>query len=241
MTQRIHARSRVIEDGRPFSTSIITCHKCGETATFVHRNNTKRMAPDGVTQWFRNHGWLVGHRPNGDQCPTCITAGKRRHLKLVPQEEEMQPVNKSPLKATTMLTPMTLQASADPPRIMTRDDRRIINDKLDGIYADGSYSFPWTDAKVARDLGVPQAWVAEVRDAFFGPAGSNPEIEAFLDKLEPMMVAAKGYVTQAAKQARDNEDRITAAQALVRAVGDLTARIGELEQLAAKLRKETGK
>ena len=227
MSQRVFSHSRIVEDGRPFSSSVIACHKCGDTATFVHRNNAKRMAPDGVTQYFRNHGWIVGNRPNGDLCPMCITAGKRRHLQLVPgpKEEEMK-----------IELPV-----AEPPRHMSRDDRRIINEKLDGIYADEAYVFPWNDAKVARDLGVPQAWVSEVRDAFFGPAGSNPEIDAFLEKLEPMKVEAEGYVREAKALSEQVNAKLLAAQKLVQATSNLTARVVELEQLAAKLRKETGK
>ncbi len=211
----------------------------------MHRGN-KRLPPDAITQYFRNHGWIVGHRPNADICPMCITAGKRRHLKLVPQEEETMAINKSPLSATTMLTPMVL--AADPPRSMSREERRIITDKLDSIYVDGRYAVPWNDAKTARDLGVPQAWVAEVRDQFFGPEGSNPEIDAFLEKLEPMTNEAKGYIEQARRQAdaltkliAEADGKFNAAQTLVRSISDLTGRVSDLEQLATKLRKETGK
>jgi len=76
---------------------------------------------------------------------------------------------------------------AEKPRDMTRDDRRIVFDKINGVYDGGHYIAPWTDAAVAKDLGVPRDWVAKVREEFFGPAGSNPLLDEYLsarDKVE---------------------------------------------------------
>ncbi|WP_132314109.1 hypothetical protein [Martelella mediterranea] len=63
---------------------------------------------------------------------------------------------------------------AESPREMQREDRRIVAEKIADVYDDHAYIAPWTDDLVARDLGVPCAWVAEVRDFMFGPANENP-------------------------------------------------------------------
>lgn len=60
---------------------------------------------------------------------------------------------------------------------MTREDRRIIFEKLNAIYDRDKYSPPWTDKKVSEDLNCPRAWVKQVRDEMFGPEGSNAEID----------------------------------------------------------------
>jgi hypothetical protein len=214
MSQRTFAFAKVFEDGRALSAYVIKCSRCTTETRFVQRGKDRRP-PDAAKQYFANRGWFVGARPSSDICPDCLH--KRRHLQVVENNDMAVEVPK-----------------ADEPREMTRMDRRIINDKLDTVYADGSYVAPWSDAKVARDLGVPQQWVAKVRDDFFGPEGSNPEIDRFLEQIEPLMAQAKGYAEQANKQ-------LTATQTLVRSVADLTGRIAELEVTARQLRKETGK
>ncbi|WP_319520214.1 hypothetical protein [uncultured Martelella sp.] len=82
-----------------------------------------------------------------------------------------------------MATPKTKTATtaakkAEPPPQMQREDRRIVADKIADVYDDTGYIAPWTDELVAQDLGVPRAWIAEMRDFMFGPANENPELAA---------------------------------------------------------------
>ncbi len=58
---------------------------------------------------------------------------------------------------------------------MTFSDRRIINAKLEEVYADEltGYREEWSDERVAVELGTQTAWVAELRAANFGPAEGN--------------------------------------------------------------------
>ena len=59
------------------------------------------------------------------------------------------------------------------------EDRRIIFEKLNEVYLNEreGYSEDWTDKKVAEHLGVPQAWVTQIRADNFGPHGSNKVID----------------------------------------------------------------
>ena len=59
---------------------------------------------------------------------------------------------------------------AEAPRAMGKEDRRVIFAKINDVYLDeqSGYSKGWTDQKVADDLGVPVAWVAEIRERDFG-------------------------------------------------------------------------
>lgn len=91
-----------------------------------------------------------------------------------------QPTGSVVLTATTPAP----KRAAEPPREMSRDDRRLIFAKLDEVYVDENtgYSAGWTDDKVATDLGVPRAWVAQIRDENFGP-GTNEEITKLLGEV----------------------------------------------------------
>lgn len=118
---------------------------------------------------------------------------------------------------------------AEPPREMGREDRRIITDKLDEVYDEKAvrYRSPWTDAAVARDLGVPRAWVGEVREQFFGPEGSNPEFDDFLEKAAPIIAEMKNM----ANSLRVQSERYK----------ELEPRIAEIERIGKRLEREVGR
>ena len=118
---------------------------------------------------------------------------------------------------------------AEPPRTMSREDRRIVFEKLNGVYLDEKrgYDTGWSDHKVAIDLGVPRAWVEQVREEMFGPVNSNPEIQEFLEGVKAL------------KAIRDQVTRIDTISAEIKALNpaSLTERIAKLEKLEALVRK----
>lgn len=83
-----------------------------------------------------------------------------------------------------MPTPPFVTAPSIPPtkaapRPLTPAARRLINEKLADVYDDTTgYVAPWTDKRLAEELGCPLVWVAEVRELMFGPLKVNPVIEA---------------------------------------------------------------
>lgn len=93
----------------------------------------------------------------------------------------------------------SLQVVQENAKVMTREDRRIIFEKLNDVYIDGKigYGRGWTDEKVANDLGVPRAWVKLLREENFGDEVGNEDIReqaaeaqaalAEIRKLEPDM------------------------------------------------------
>jgi hypothetical protein len=104
-----------------------------------------------------------------DICPLCAKPPKRIQsekpkLVLVPKVDPME-------------------MKADKPREMTREDRQRIHAAIGEHYLDDGYSPPWTDKLKAEELKVPVAWVAEIRDQFYGPEGSNPLYEKYLDDI----------------------------------------------------------
>ncbi len=187
-------------EGRVFA-SRIECAVCEAVAYYAKPKNVNHIA---VEQHFRNQGWFVGNGPRADKCAQCQKS-KKPILKVVKMEN----------------------AKAEPPREMSRDDRRIITMKLDDIYADQAYQAPWTDAAVARDLNVPRAWVADVREQFFGPEGSNSEFDEFLAKAAPIIADLKNLH-------RSVHAQLEQAKAI-------SAKVDEIERIGKRIEKEIGR
>lgn len=118
---------------------------------------------------------------------------------------------------------------ADQPREMSREDRRIIFAKVDELYLDdkSGYVAPWTDSAVARDLGVPRAWVATVRDELFGPEGSNQDFDDFLAKAAPIIADMKNLARSATAQLEEARQ--------------IAARVDDLERVARRIEREIGR
>lgn len=123
---------------------------------------------------------------------------------------------------------------AEKPREMTREDRRIINDKLDAVYAKDAYKAPWTDAAVAKDLGVPRDWVAQVREQFFGPAASNPLFDEMLAGMAQIEAAFKGYAELCSAAEK-------AAEAQRLAHTDLCKQMDAYRAVARRVEREVGR
>lgn len=187
-------------DGKALRMAQIVCSKCGH---INHHQRPRNANNEASEKYFRSFGWLVGKNSKEDICKRCFTEAK---------DTEMQGALK-----------------AEAPREMTRDERRIISSKLDEVYKDEKtgYLSPWTDSAVAKDLGVPRAWVSEVREAFFGPDNVNPQLQAFLDAAAPIIAETKNLFAAA----RGQLDQAKA----------LEGRIEELERMSRKIEKEIGR
>lgn len=129
-----------------------------------------------ITRKLENIGWKVGRTASQHRCPKCFTAIKMASVRK--REEAI--VTKQPDQKVITLT----QPTPPPPdqRPMTRDDRRIIFEKLNEVYVSDKigYGPGWTDHKVATDLGVPRSWVRLIRDENFGDEFANEEIKTLL-------------------------------------------------------------
>lgn len=102
----------------------------------------------------------------------------------------------------TTVTPIRPSVEIDAPtkpREMQRSDRQIIISKLMDVYIDEKqgYASPWTDLKVAEDLGVPRAWVEKLRDENFGPARDNEEIREMLANCNTVLELAEKRLAEA--------------------------------------------
>lgn len=178
--------------GRHVTGAIITCGHCGATKTVpvasfkaseADKDDLKRAV---VVRKLMNEGWLVGKKDSQHRCPGCYTGIKVRQKHKL---EQLGNVVALPIKPEVPASRLEVPE----PRKMEIDDRRIIFEKLNEHYVNGKtgYEPGWTDARVATDLGVPRAWVSDVRDQLFGPAGSNEEIRATIAEAQLILTAIK--------------------------------------------------
>lgn len=156
------------DDGKLVRGIICYCgHPGCETAAPLPVNVLQNSrGQDDDVEWafiarkLEQRGWVVGKRQRDHRCP--------RHA---PPKENNAMTGPLKLVKDTMMPTVTLPPPPPPPpKTMTRDDRRIIFEKLNEVYVDGKvgYGDDWSDDKVASNLGVPRAWVTVIRDENFG-------------------------------------------------------------------------
>lgn len=160
----------------------ITCAGCGTCRTVNGQSMGNKLAAQMLAKKFRVEGWIVGTRAEDDRCPDCVRKDERKralaNIRVVPTAETAP--------------------AADPPREMSRDEKRLIFGKLNEVFLDETrgYDAGWSDKRVAEDLGVPRAWVAAVRDENFGPDNSSDEAHQVVAEakagVEKMADAAAG-------------------------------------------------
>ncbi|TCR01082.1 hypothetical protein [Neorhizobium sp. JUb45] len=216
MTDRTFPEESISVEGNPLKAMKISCAHCGAVAYHPFQTGHKRRPPVAAQQYFQNKGWSVGSSARKDFCPLHARPAQRK-------------ATKNMTNAVANPAPM-----AEPPRECTREDRRIIMEKLDEVYGKDAYKTPWTDTAVAKDLGVPRDWVTKTRDEFFGPAGSNPLFDEYAEK-QVQVTAAMEEVSDLVKKAD------AAASASREAFNALVPKVDELRSLARRIEREIGR
>lgn len=235
----------LIEAGSPqkkkFLAYVIRCGSPGCYEMAVGGGNIGRFsAHDALPKIFGQKGWTVGSKEKHDRCPACTRkhADGRRALeeKVVPmsprppvgfiQEMDNSRQNK---KAETHVHHVI------PPEPMSKQDRRVIFAKLQDVYIDEQvgYGAGWDDEKVAVDLGVPRAWVAEVREENFGPEKSE-QVAKLLEDGHKLMAE----VMQEYNRSRGLADQLKDALA---ALTKAMLRLDKFDKDLKELAKRAGK
>jgi hypothetical protein len=198
----------------------VKCRLCSAEDVMGIRGPHTLLPSVAIAKKFAQRGWDIGQNEHWDTCPACLKKQEKPKLKIVPKTEE---------KIADMLKP-------EPPRTMGREDRRIIFDKLNGVYLDErrGYDTGWSDHKVSTDLGVPRAWVEQVREEMFGPVNSNPDIEAFVKAVRELQEIKDQLAKMAAFR-----DQIEAIKVAIGGVNlaSVLDRVAKLEKVATEVRK----
>jgi hypothetical protein len=200
----------------------ITCGRCGKSDS-LHFNSLKLgVDPDKIIRRkFAERGWFVADRSYLHRCPGCSRVAKL----VATSMKDMKPMaNIVPMKA-------------DPPAQMTREDRRVIFEKLNDVYGDekSGYTGKWTDKSVATDLGIPWAWVSQVREEMFGSLGANAEIEA--TTMQAVALLSEIEIAVQKLRALQEEGKNIQARfsaAAIESVGKLTA---EAERISRNIKR----
>lgn len=197
-TARRFPRESIQMGDRRVPGSKIECHKCKSVAY-----HTDTGLNDDV--YFKRKGWTVGNGPAADVCGVCAGRKPKPDLKVVPMEAV---------------------AVKDKPREMTRDERLIIMDKIRDVHDGDRYGAGWSDKKVSDDLGVPRAWVEDMRANVLQFAGGHDaEYEAFMADIAPITADAKNLVNSARVQLQEAKDKLEKVEAIDRKLDELL-RIG---------------
>lgn len=185
-SRRLFKRDSVnVPGARSLPAYAIQCCECAETEKTVLTTHGKSAPPEAIAGVFRNKGWLVGTRDTKDVCPACQAKKRRARAKFCEEEG----TNIIHMTTTTERPEIT----AEPPREMTREHKRIIIAKIEEVYVDENvgYGDGWSDARVAKDLGVPLAWVKRLREEIFGVEGASEEARALLSEAQSLAAQAR--------------------------------------------------
>lgn len=209
---REFVRTTVKEDGKPPLPAFkLTCAKCGATDTLLLGSKSAGYPTPLVQQKMRHRGWEIGNRASADLCPDCVTGKHKKHNK---PEEKME---------NNVVTFM----KAEPPQTMTREDRRLIFAKIDEVYLDENtgYSEGWTDSRVANDLGVPVAWVRDIRAENFGEERSNAAITKQLDEVKDILAKARKLHLDAKDEIRNMSTQVEKASGILKSLTENISKI----------------
>lgn len=197
----------VVHENKRLRATKIICAECAKTAVlrinWFANSRGVGIANEElryVTAKFETLGWRVGASPGGHRCPECIAVK----------------VKGSPPPAASIVPAGSITAL--PPRTMSREDKRIIYDKIADVWlGDGDgYKSPWTDKRIGEDLGVPFAWVIQIREEFFGTVSSNPEIDAVMEQAVKMMEELRTMGQKLLDEAEAIQKRVIEVQRAVR-------------------------
>jgi hypothetical protein len=195
----------------------VTCDSCGVNDVVAadpanrHRKSGA-ISPAPAMRKVVQRGWVeVKGRL---RCPTCEAKRRAGVAAAAPAAKSEE------IAMTKQVTPL---------RVPSREQRREIVQMLELAYdvAAERYRGTDTDCTIAEAIGggVMPGWVAEIRDAMFGPDGGNDEMAALLADLQ-------GWRVMAQERAKAAEDGV---QALTAALAGLAEARGQVERMTARL------
>lgn len=179
------------------------CGEIGQASVKSSRGRTDLTIKDKLcAQALEREGWCFRRKPT---CPSCVAKRKAPTATVIPIKKE------PPAMAQPSPKP---RPSEQPPRTPTPADRKKINAALEGEYDDekGRYLGDASDKTIAKALGMPHAWVAEVRVLMFGEGAGNEAVEKGREEVEALKAELVALEKQAFALA-ERADKATKALA----------------------------
>lgn len=209
---------RSIKHGdKMIGAQVIACGVDGCSAEFVLPDTGRSaLPPDMVSSKARRGGWKVGRGPSRDRCPEHAgrhrNEGERDDMPSIAEtasrglpERTRQVLDTHTVDkggVVTLRAAPGLESDSIAPRIMDREEKRILFGELDAAYQDAEHGYKLgnSDKTIAASLGVPVLWVRQLRDEMFGPADGDKagkkiiELSERLGKLDAKIIDATDAV-----------------------------------------------
>lgn len=151
---------------RPVGRGVILEIPCTGGHTAEHTLD-RMLPPDAMPRQLAQRGWRIARRKA--TCPDCVT-----------KETTTMP------EPTAITAPQEREATPDAKRV-----HRTVMEALMSVYDDDAkrYTGGYTDAKVAEETGAALAYVAKVREDYFGPIAEPAEIVALREDYAAVIEA----------------------------------------------------
>jgi hypothetical protein len=164
------------------------CRACRERVRKVRAQAVDKPVPQAQPEPVRGRGGPRNSKPvtyRGTGYPSMNALARTLNLSISTVHAAIKEGRIDALKArpVTQEENMNILDTPTPAtRAMCRDDKRAIFRRLDEVYSvpAGRYVDDWTDHRLATEMNMPRAWIAQVRDEAYGPEGGNDEMEKLL-------------------------------------------------------------
>lgn len=171
-------------DGRRRYSARMVCRCCGAHHDLALANNAR--SPNFVADKARQLGWDARpDRPAAWRCAACVSATPK------PDPDE-------PLRKVLPMKPQPVTPKPATVREATPEEKRRVREKLDGYFdeAKGMYLDGYSDQRVGKELDLPWAMVAKLREAAYGPIRADPEIEGIKAGIATLTAEAAKLATR---------------------------------------------
>jgi hypothetical protein len=168
----------------------VPCAACLTLVEDAH-HSASRMPPTKVAKSLRARGWYIGNSARKHICPEhwkgqgeMVEGNRPPNLKVVP-----------PSGGSVVAMVMAEQSVSD----KAKAAKRLAYDWLGEAFdvAEGQYKDPSiTDASIAKDVGLSEKVIADLREEFFGPMKAPSEVRALRDEVRAAEERAGALVTE---------------------------------------------
>jgi len=193
----------------------IKCQVCSRVDDVVEGSGAVAMREAEIAARFEQRGWKVG-RGTHHTCPVCLRPPPPR----IKSTAIVDAFGELAAPVVTVKKPEPAPMAAKPPPVASREDNRRIHEAIEHGWREDldCYASTLSDRSIAEGLNVPRAWVAAVREQFFGP-DENTAIREGGRQLGELILRAAALEASGLKLAEDAEALRREADALKRKLG----------------------
>lgn len=227
------------ETGGHRRVAMMFCSECPRSVSIPVQTASSLLPDEIINKKFASIDWHPGSTHKSDLCPDCFRKKpKTNGAPMTPHLNGLPTDAANPIAKSVGGVPLPPPGvGPEPTREMSRDDRRIIYGAIAAHYPEGgkAYESGWSDQRVATETKMPRKWIEDIRAQFFGDAGGNPEMEEYLAQFTKLHADAKAFLDHAMVIRKRVDDIL--ADHLFANVQQISERQGELDKLAAKVKK----